>query len=179
MSISNVRSYLKQYGLDQRIREFSVSSATVQLAAEALGCDPDRIAKSLTFMVNEQPTMVVMSGKTRVNNARFRAAFDTKAKMLSPWQVETLVGHAVGGVCPFALKPGVRVYLDQSLRQYATVFPACGSSNSAIELSISELECCSGYISWVDVGQVSEAAEKQPVPPAPATADATLKSAIK
>ncbi|MDD4368725.1 MAG: YbaK/EbsC family protein [Oscillospiraceae bacterium] len=153
MSISKVRDYLKSYGLDQRIKEFDSSSATVLLAAVALGCEPDRIAKSLTFMVHEQLVMVVMSGQTRVDNAKFRAAFHTKAKMLSPQQVETLASHLVGGVCPFAVNPGVKVYLDQSLRRYSSVFPACGNSHSAIELSLAELEHCSGYLDWVDVGK--------------------------
>ena len=128
-----------------------MSSATVQLASEALGCEPKRIAKSLSFMVNGGAILVVAGGDSRIDNSKFKTQFGTKAKMLTPDEAIELVGHAVGGVCPFALNEGVSVYLDKSLARFETVFPACGSSNSAIELTIAELEKYSGYVSWVDV----------------------------
>lgn len=151
MAIEAVRAYLAQYGVADRIQEFDVSSATVELAAQALGCEPRRIAKSLSFLVDGHAVLVVAAGDARVDNPRFKAQFGTKAKMLTPAQAEELVGHAVGGICPFAVKEGVAVYLDESLRRFETVFPACGSSNSAIELTIAELEECSGSTAWVDV----------------------------
>lgn len=137
--------------MQERILEFPVSSATVELAAEALHCEPCRIAKTLSFMVGEKPVLIVAAGDTKIDNPKYKAQFGTKAKMLTPEQAEILVGHAVGGVCPFAVQPGVEVYLDASLKQFETVFPACGSSNSAIELTIPELERYSGYTAWVDV----------------------------
>ena len=151
MSIEKVKAYFAQYGMQERILEFPVSSATVELAAEALHCEPCRIAKTLSFMVGEKPVLIVAAGDTKIDNPKYKAQFGTKAKMLTPEQAETLVGHAVGGVCPFAVQPGVAVYLDASLKRFETVFPACGSSNSAIELTIPELERCSGYTAWVDV----------------------------
>lgn len=151
MSIERVRAFLKQQGMEARIQEFDVSSATVELAAEALGCAPQRIAKSLTFKVDGGCVMVVTAGDARVDNAKYKAQFGTKAKMLAFDEVEALVGHAVGGVCPFGVKADVKVYLDVSLKRFETVFPACGSSNSAIELTPEELERCSGSIAWVDV----------------------------
>lgn len=151
MSIEKVKAYFAQYGMQERILEFPVSSATVELAAEALHCEPCRIAKTLSFMVGEKPVLIVAAGDTKIDNPKYKAQFATKAKMLTPEQAETLVGHAVGGVCPFAVQPGVEVYLDASLKRFETVFPACGSSNSAIELTIPELERYSGYTAWVDV----------------------------
>lgn len=151
MAIEKVREYFKSFGIEDRIKEFEVSSATVQLASEALGCEPKRIAKSLSFMVNGGAILVVAGGDSRIDNSKFKAQFGTKAKMLTPDEAIELVGHAVGGVCPFALNEGVSVYLDKSLARFETVFPACGSSNSAIELTIAELEKYSGYVSWVDV----------------------------
>lgn len=151
MSIEKVKVYFAQYGMQERILEFPVSSATVELAAEALHCEPCRIAKTLSFMVGEKPVLIVAAGDTKIDNPKYKAQFGTKAKMLTPEQAETLVGHAVGGVCPFAVRPGVAVYLDASLKRFETVFPACGSSNSAIELTIPELERYSGYTAWVDV----------------------------
>ena len=134
-----------------RILEFDVSSATVELAAAALGCEPERIAKSLSFLVDDGAVLVVTAGDARIDNPKYKAQFGTKAKMLSPVQVESLVGHAVGGVCPFGINPGVKVYLDVSLKRFETIFPACGSSNSAIELSLEEMEKYSGYLEWIDV----------------------------
>lgn len=151
MAIDNVRSYFREYGMEDRIQEFAVSSATVELAAEALQCEPQRIAKTLSFMVSGQAVLIVAAGDTKIDNPKFKAQFGCKAKMLSPEEAETLIGHAIGGVCPFAVKEGVEVYLDISLQRFDTVYPACGSSNSAIELSIPELEQYSGYRQWIDV----------------------------
>ena len=156
MSIERVRAYFSKYGIDGRIIEFDVSSATVALAAEALGCEAKRIAKTLSFHVNEKVVLVVMAGDAKIDNAKYKAFFGTKAKMLSFDEAETLVGHAVGGVCPFAVNEGVQIYLDESLKRFETVFPACGSSNSAIELSLPELEKYSSFICWVDVCKVLE-----------------------
>ena len=151
MAIEKVKDFFSKYDMAERILEFDVSSATVELAAAALGCEPERIAKSLSFLVEDDAVLVVTAGDARIDNPKYKAQFGTKAKMLSPDQVETLVGHAVGGVCPFGINPGVKVYLDVSLKRFETVFPACGSSNSAIELSLDEMEKYSGYLEWVDV----------------------------
>lgn len=151
MSIERVREYMKQYGMADRILEFSQSSATVEKAAEAAGCEPARIAKTLSFLVGEQTILIVTAGDAKIDNAKYKSTFGLKAKMLAKEEVEERIGHAVGGVCPFGVKDGVAVYLDVSMKRFATVFPACGSSNSAIELTIPELENCSGYEKWVDV----------------------------
>ena len=140
MSIEKVRSFLAQYGGADRILEFPVSSATVELAAQALNCEPCRIAKTLSFGVQDTPILIVAAGDARVDNAKFKAQFGVKAKMLSHEDAASRIGHAVGGVCPFAVNEGVEVYLDVSLKRFHTVFPAAGSSNSAIELTIPELE---------------------------------------
>lgn len=154
MAIEKVKQFFKTYGIDNKIKEFEVSSATVELAAKALNCEPCRIAKSLTFMVKEQPVLIVTAGDVKIDNQKFKAEFETKAKMLTFDEVESLIGHAVGGVCPFAINEGVKVYLDQSLKRFETVFPACGSSNSAIELTILELEKYSKFLKWVDVCKI-------------------------
>ena len=151
MAIEKVKAYFAQYGIEGRVREFDVSSATVELAARALGCEPCRIAKTLSFLVEDRAILVVAAGDAKIDNPRYKAHFAAKAKMLTPEQAEAMVGHAVGGVCPFAVNEGVEVYLDESLKRFQTVFPACGSSNSAIELTIAELEKYSGYTAWVDV----------------------------
>ena len=151
MSVEEVRAFFKERNMEDRIKEFTVSSATVELAAEAIGCEPKRIAKTLSFYVGEEVILIVASGDAKVDNAKYKATFHVKAKMLSKEDVEKYVGHAVGGVCPFAVKEGVKVYLDESLHHFATVYPACGSSHSVIELTIAELEDCSGYERWVDV----------------------------
>ena len=151
MSIERVRAYFRSYGIEDRIQELDHSSATVLLAAEALGTAPCRIAKTLSFLVNGSPILIVAAGDARIDNAKYKAFFGTKAKMLSPEEAVELVGHAVGGVCPFAVNDSVTVYLDQSLRRFSTVFPACGSANSAIELTIPELEQYSDCKEWVDV----------------------------
>ena len=140
MAIEKVKQFFAQYGMQERVLEFPVSSATVELAAEALHCEPCRIAKTLSFLVEDAPVLIVTAGDAKIDNPKYKAQFSTKAKMLTPEQAATMVGHAVGGVCPFAVNPGVKVYLDVSLRRFETVFPACGSSNSAIELTIPELE---------------------------------------
>lgn len=151
MAIEKVRAFLAARGMEDRIQEFPVSSATVELAAKALHCAPARIAKTLSFLVDDGAILVVAAGDAKIDNSKYKARFSTKAKMLAPDDVERMVGHAVGGVCPFALPEGVAVYLDESLRRFETVFPACGSSNSAIELSLAELELLSGCSGWVDV----------------------------
>lgn len=156
MAIEKVREFLKEFDLDGKIQEFDVSSATVELAAEALGCEPERIAKSITFTVDGGAVLIVTAGDTKIDNSKYKAQFGTKAKMLSFDQVEELIGHAVGGVCPFAVNEGVKVYLDKSLKRFDTVFPACGSSNSAIELTLDELEKASGYIEWIDVCKLAD-----------------------
>ena len=132
-------------------RSFPVSSATVELAAAALGCEGCRIAKTLSFLVDGAPVLIVAAGDARIDNGKYKAFFHTKARMLSPQEAADLVGHAVGGVCPFGVNEGVTTYLDVSLRRFETVFPACGSSNSAIELTLPELERLSQAKSWIDV----------------------------
>ena len=151
MAIEKVREFFSRYGIQDRIREFDVSSATVELAAQAVGCQPCRIAKTLSFLADGKAVMIVAAGDAKIDNPKYKARFGTKAKMLTPEEAEALVGHAVGGVCPFAVNGGVSVYLDESLRRFPTVFPACGSSNSAIELTIPELEKYSAAEAWVDV----------------------------
>ncbi|RKI39337.1 YbaK/EbsC family protein [bacterium D16-51] len=151
MAIEKVKAYFREYGMEERIQEFDESSATVELAAKALHCEPQRIAKTLSFMLENEAVLIVAAGDAKIDNPKYKEKFGTKAKMLSLDKVETLVGHAVGGVCPFVVNEGVKVYLDVSLKRFETVFPACGSSNSAIELTIPELEKYSGYVEWVDV----------------------------
>ncbi len=151
MSIEKVRAFLEEKGFADKIREFSVSSATVELAAEALNCEPQRIAKTLSFVKGEGCILVVAAGDARIDNAKFKAEFSMKAKMADREEVARLCGHAAGGVCPFAVNDGVDVFLDSSLKRFETVFPACGSSNSAIELTVEQLESLSGYKRWVDV----------------------------
>ena len=151
MSIEKVKAYFATLGMADRVQELDVSSATVALAAEALRCEPARIAKTLSFVNGEGAILIVAAGDAKVDNARFKARFGVKARMLTPEDALRLVGHAVGGVCPFAVNEGVPVYLDESLRRFTTVYPACGSSNSAIELTIPELEEHSRCQRWVDV----------------------------
>ncbi len=151
MSLDLVRAYLADYGLDGRIITFTVSSATVALAAEALGCDGARIAKSLTFHGKTATILLVAAGDARIDNARFKAQFGCKARMLTPDEVIAATGHAVGGVCPFALPDGVEVWLDESLRRFDTVYPAVGTATSAIPLTCDELAYASRALGWVDV----------------------------
>lgn len=151
MGIVQVREYFRKYNLEDRILEFEESSATVELAAHAAGCEPARIAKSLSFKADDKPVLIVAAGDAKVDNGKYKAFFHTKAKMLTKEEAEELIGHAVGGVCPFAVKDGVSVYLDVSMKRFETVFPAAGSSNSAIELNLEELEKYSGSLGWIDV----------------------------
>lgn len=151
MSISKVKEYFKKYNIEKRILEFSESSATVELAAQRLNIEPGMIAKSLTFKLNDKPIMIVAAGDKKIDNAKYKNEFHTKAKMLTKDEVSNLIGHDVGGVCPFAINDGVMVFLDISLKEYKTIFPACGSDNSAIELTIDELEKYSNYKRWIDV----------------------------
>ena len=157
MSIETVKAFLSDYGVADRVQEFDVSSATVELAALALGIDGARIAKSISLSSPEGCILIVCAGDYKIDNRKFKDRFSLKPKMLSPDEALALTGHAVGGVCPFALPDGVAVYLDESLRRFDTVFPAAGSSNSALELSCEELYKISGAIDWVDVCKSREA----------------------
>jgi len=151
MSIEKVRAYFKEFGREQDILEFEVSSATVELAAIAVGVEGARIAKTLSFKVDEGCVLIVAAGDAKIDNRKYKDFFHTKAKMLTPDEAVAMTGHRVGGVCPFALPEGVKVYLDESLKRFETVFPACGSSNSAIELTPEELEKYSNSLGWIDV----------------------------
>lgn len=151
MSIIRVKEYLTQFGVQGRVLEFDVSSATVSLAAEALGCQEARIAKTISFLIDGKAILIVAAGDTKIDNAKYKARFGAKAKMLTSDEVKPMTGFAVGGVCPFAVSDGVAIYLDESLRRFTTVFPACGSSNSAIELTIAQLEEYSNFSDWIDV----------------------------
>lgn len=154
--IEKVREYFKQFSIENRIIEFNQSSATVELASKALNCEPNRIAKTLSFYLNDSAILIVMAGNYKIDNSKFKAKFNTKAKMLTFEDAEKLIGHAVGGVCPFGINAGIKVYLDLSLKNFETVFPACGSSNSAIELTIEELEKYSKFSEWIDVSKAIE-----------------------
>ncbi len=153
MSVDVVRKHFSQWGMEHRIRELPLSSATVEEAAAALGCEGCRIAKTLSFLVEGRPVLIVMAGDAKVDNAKYKEQFHAKAVMLRGDEVETLTGHPVGGVCPFGVGADVAVYLDRSLQRFETVYPACGSRNSAIELTLAELETCSGSMGWIDVGK--------------------------
>ncbi len=156
MSIEKVRAYFRQFGIEDRIREFDVSSATVELAAAALDVAPERISKTLSFKSGDSCILILCAGDARIDNKKFKAQFGMKAKMPTSDEVLELVGHPVGGVCPFGINPGVKVYLDQSMQRFDTVFPAAGSANSAIELSLDELFKYSGADCWVDVCKLPE-----------------------
>ena len=151
MSIERGRAYFAQFGMEDQVIEFNVSSATVELAAAALNCEPQRIAKTLSFLVDGQVILIVAAGDARIDNPKYKTQFGVKAKMIAAEDVEPLIGHGIGGVCPFGINEGVMVYLDESLKRFITVYPACGSGNSAIELTIPQLEQYSGYTAWVDV----------------------------
>ena len=151
MAIEKVIDYFKSLGAEDKIIKFQVSSATVELAAATLSCEPAHIAKTMSFAVDGGAVLVVTAGDTKIDNPKFKAQFHTKAKMLTPPEVESLIGHAVGGVCPFAVNEGVKTYLDVSLKRFDTVYPAAGNAASAIKLTIPELEKFSNYIEWVDV----------------------------
>ena len=151
MSFESVKEFLTSRGYGDRAREFDVSSATVTLAAQALGCEEAHIAKTLSFLVNGTPVMIVTAGDTKADNRKFKDFFHTKAVMIPREQTEALTGHAAGGCCPFAVKEGVQVYLDESLKRFGTVYPACGSSNSAARLTPEELEELASPVQWIDV----------------------------
>ena len=151
MSIEACRAYLRERRYEDRIKEFDVSSATVELAAQAVGCEPARIAKTLSFLLPEGPVLILAAGDARIDNSKYKAQFHTKAKMIPHDQVEELIGHGVGGVCPFGVKEGVPVWLDESLRRFDIVYPAAGTSNSAVKLTLAELEQASQALGWVDV----------------------------
>ena len=154
MTIEEVKAYLTGCGLGDRVQEFDVSSATVELAAQALGCEPCLIAKTMSFLVEEHPVLVVLAGDARVDNAKFKTVFHQKAKMLSHEQVAELTGFPVGGVCPFCAPENTRVYLDESLKRFEIVYPAAGSRNSAVRLTLAELERAAKPDGWVDVGKL-------------------------
>ena len=151
MSIERARAHLAKHGLEERIQEFTVSSATVALAAEALGCEPARIAKSLSFEKGESAILVIAAGDARIDNAKFKQRFGMKAKMLGADKVEPLIGHGIGGVCPFGVNEGIEIYLDESMKRFETVYPAAGTAASAVHLTLSELERASEALGWVDV----------------------------
>lgn len=156
MAIEVVREYFQKFGLNNRIQEFEVSSATVELAAQALGVEPARIAKTLSFKSEEGAILIVAAGDVKIDNSKFKEEFGMKAKMLTPEEVVKYIGHAVGGVCPFGIPSEVQVYLDESMKRFETMFPAAGSSNSAIELSLEELYQYSNAVKWVDVCKLRE-----------------------
>lgn len=151
MAVEKVREYLRTYHMEERILEFDVSSATVELAAQAVGCEPERIAKTMSFLVNEEVILIVTAGDVKIDNKKYKQYFHAKAKMIPFEEVEEYIGHAPGGVCPFAVKEGVRTYLDESLKRFETVYPAAGSANSAVRLTPQELEQCIENVTWIDV----------------------------
>ena len=155
MSLSRAKEHLKKYGLENRIMEFAVSSATVEEAAKAINCSEEKIVKTLSFIVEDKPILIAVAGDSKIDNSKFKAEFHTKAKMIPSDSVEKLIGHAVGGVCPFGTNENVDVYLDNSLRRFETVYPASGSSNSAVKLTIDELEKASNCKKWIDVCKVN------------------------
>ena len=156
MSLEKAKNYLSKFGMADRVVEFTSSSATVAEAAIAAGCTEGEIAKTLSFIVDDKPILIVVAGDVKIDNSKYKGYFHTKAKMIAFEDVEKLIGHAVGGVCPFGIEDGVNVYLDVSLKRFDMVYPACGSSNSAIKLTIEELEKTSAYIEWIDVCKLIE-----------------------
>ena len=151
MSLEKAKEHLKKYELDKNVMEFTTSSATVEEAAQALNCTEGEIAKTLSFLVEDKPILIVVAGDAKIDNSKYKGEFHKKAKMIPFDEVENLIGHKVGGVCPFGIKEGVDVYLDVSLQKYETIYPAAGSSNSAVKLTIKELEKASNYKKWIDV----------------------------
>ncbi len=151
MSLVKAREYLKKFGLEDKIMEFSVSSATVEEASKAINCKEEEIVKTLSFIVNDKPILVAVAGDSKIDNSKFKVEFHTKAKMIPFDSVEELIGHAVGGVCPFGINDNVDVYLDNSLKRFKIIYPACGSSNSAVKLTLDELEKTSNYKNWIDI----------------------------
>lgn len=155
MSFEDVKVYLAGLGLEDKVHEFSESSATVELAAHAVGCEPCRIAKTMSFLVDGHPVLVVLAGDARIDNPKFKAQFHQKATMLPHDQVEALTGFPVGGVCPFLAREDIPVYLDSSLKRFESVFPAAGSRNSAVEVTISQLEYASHTAGWIDISKLA------------------------
>ena len=151
MSLVKAKEYLKKYGLENKIMEFDVSSATVKEAAKAINCEEEEIVKTLSFIVNDIPILIAVAGDSKIDNSKFKSEFKTKAKMIPFDNVEELIGHAVGGVCPFGINENIEIYLDNSLKRFAIVYPACGSSNSAVKLTLDELEKASNCNKWIDV----------------------------
>lgn len=151
MSLVKAKEYLTKYGLENKIMEFDVSSATVKEAAKAINCKEEKIVKTLSFIVNDIPVLIAVAGDSKIDNSKFKSEFQTKAKMIPFDNVEELIGHAVGGVCPFGINENVEVYLDNSLKRFEIVYPACGSSNSAVKLTLDELEKASNCNKWIDV----------------------------
>ena len=151
MSVVKAKEWLQKYGLEDKIMEFDVSSATVQEAARAINCKEEEIVKTLSFIVDEKPVLIAVAGDSKIDNSKFKAEFKTKAKMIPFENVEEMIGHAAGGVCPFGMNKDVEVYLDNSIKRFAVVYPACGSSNSAVKLTVNELEKASNYKKWIDV----------------------------
>ena len=156
MALKNAKEHLKKYGLDNKVKEFDTSSATVKEAAVALNCKEAEIAKTLSFLVGGKPILIVTAGNRKIDNAKYKSKFNEKAKMIKKDEVESLIGHKVGGVCPFGINDGVDVYLDISLKDFDIIYPACGSSNSAVKLTIEELETSSNYKEWIDVCKIIE-----------------------
>lgn len=151
MSFVEAKDYLQRYGLEDRIMKFNVSSATVKEAAKAINCKEGEIAKTLSFIVKDRPILIAVAGDSKIDNSKFKTEFHTKAKMIPFENVEELIGHAIGGVCPFGINDNVDVYLDNSLKRFTIVYPACGSSNSAVKLTLDELERTSNFKKWIDV----------------------------
>lgn len=156
MSVERVRNYLKQWDLQDKVQEFEVSSATVELAAQAVGCEPARIAKTMSFLVEGKAVLIVLAGDVKIDNRKFKDRFHVKASMIKQDDVERYIGHPVGGVCPFDVKADVDVYLDDSMKRFEVMFPAAGSANSAVGLTLAELETASGCKGWVDVSKPYE-----------------------
>ena len=156
MSLKNAKEHLGKYGLDNKIKEIDTSSATVKEAALALNCKEAEIAKTLSFLVNNKPILIVAAGNRKIDNAKYKSKFNEKAKMIKADEVEPFIGHKVGGVCPFGINNDVDVYLDISLKDFDIVYPACGSSNSTVKLTIKELEEASNYKEWIDVCKIIE-----------------------
>ena len=151
MSLTKAKEHLKKYGLEDKIMESPVSSATVKEAAIALNCKEEEIAKTLSFIIDDKPILIVTSGDQKIDNSKYKAEFHTKAKMIPFNEVENKIGHGVGGVCPFGINDDIKVYLDTSLKRFKIIYPACGTSNSAVKLTIEELEKTSNYKKWIDV----------------------------
>ena len=156
MAIDKVKEYFKEFGREEDVLEFNESSATVHDAALAIGCDEAHIAKTMSFWVDDKPILIVLAGDTKVDNSKYKQKFSCKAKMIPADMLESVIGHAAGGVCPFAINEGITVYLDESLKRFEYVYPACGSASSAIKLTIPELEEYSNFKEWIDVGKIKE-----------------------